>query len=47
MEWAEDDMEIVRSMAQDVGIQLPQAALNGELCPVLKPKRFRLDEYGV
>src|SRR5262245_38296289 len=47
MQWAEDDMEIVRSMAQDVGIQLPQAGLNRELCPVLKPKRFKLDEYGI
>jgi 3-hydroxyisobutyrate dehydrogenase-like beta-hydroxyacid dehydrogenase len=47
MEWAEDDMEIVRSMAQEVGIRLPQAGLNRELCPVLKPKRFKLDEYGV
>jgi 3-hydroxyisobutyrate dehydrogenase-like beta-hydroxyacid dehydrogenase len=47
MEWAEDDMEIVRSMAQDVGIQLPQAGLNRELCPRLKPNRFKLDEYGV
>ena len=47
MEWAEDDLAIVRSMAQDVGIQLPQAGLNRELCPVLKPKRFKLDEYGV
>ena len=46
MAWAEDDMEIVRSMAQDVGIQLPQG-LNRELCPALKPKRFKLDEYGV
>jgi 3-hydroxyisobutyrate dehydrogenase-like beta-hydroxyacid dehydrogenase len=47
MAWAQDDMEIVLSMAQDVGIQLPQAGLNRELCPVLKPKRFKLDEYGV
>jgi len=47
MEWAEDDMAIVRSMAQDVGIDLPQAGLNRELCPVLKPKRFKLDEYGI
>ena len=47
MAWAEDDMEIVQRMAQQVGIGLPQAGLNRELCRTLKPKRFRLDEYGV
>lgn len=47
MAWADDDMEIVETMAQDVGVGLPQAALNRELCRTLKPKRFRLDEYGV
>ena len=47
MAWAEDDMEIVQSMAHDVGIGMPQAGLNRELCRTLKPKRFRLDEYGV
>ena len=47
MAWAEDDMEIVQQMAQDAGIGLPQAGLNRELCRTLKPKRFRLDEYGV
>ena len=47
MAWAEDDLEIVQSMAHDAGIGLPQAGLNRELCRTLKPKRFRLDEYGV
>lgn len=47
MAWADDDMEIVQSMAQDAGIGLPQADLNRELCRTLKPKRFRLEEYGV
>ena len=47
MAWADDDMEIVETMAQDVSVGLPQAALNRELCRTLKPKRFRLDEYGV
>lgn len=47
MAWAEDDMEIVQAMAQDVGVDLPQAGLNRELCRTLKPKRFRLDQYGV
>ena len=47
MAWAEDDMEIVQQMAADRGIALPQAGLNRELCRMLKPKRFKLDEYGV
>jgi 3-hydroxyisobutyrate dehydrogenase len=47
MAWAEDDMEIVQQMAADRGIALPQAGLNRELCRALKPKRFKLDEYGV
>ena len=47
MAWAEDDMEIIQSMAHEVGIGLPQAGLNRELCRTLKPKRFKLDEYGV
>jgi 3-hydroxyisobutyrate dehydrogenase-like beta-hydroxyacid dehydrogenase len=47
MAWTEDDMEIVQAMAHEVGIGLPQAGLNRELCRTLKPKRFRLEEYGV
>jgi 3-hydroxyisobutyrate dehydrogenase len=47
MAWAEDDMEIVQAMAAERGIALPQAGLNRELCRSLKPKRFRLEEYGV
>jgi 3-hydroxyisobutyrate dehydrogenase len=47
MAWAEDDMEIVQQMAHDAGLGLPQAGLNRELCRTLKPKRFKLDEYGV
>ena len=47
MAWAEDDMDIALRMAGQVGIGLPQAGLNRELCRTLKPKRFRLDEYGV
>jgi 3-hydroxyisobutyrate dehydrogenase-like beta-hydroxyacid dehydrogenase len=47
MAWAEDDMEIVQQMAADKGIALPQAGVNRELCRMLKPKRFKLDEYGV
>ncbi len=47
MAWAEDDMAIVQSMAAGKGIALPQAGLNRELCRALKPKRFKLDEYGI
>lgn len=47
MAWAEDDMAIVQAMAQEAGIGLPQAGLNREICRTLKPKRFRLDQYGV
>ncbi len=46
MAWAEDDMEIVQSMAAAKGIGLPQAGVNREICRILKPKRFKLDEYG-
>jgi 3-hydroxyisobutyrate dehydrogenase-like beta-hydroxyacid dehydrogenase len=46
MAWAEDDMEIVQQMASERGIALPQAGLNRELCRSLKPKRFKLEEYG-
>jgi 3-hydroxyisobutyrate dehydrogenase len=31
MAWAEDDMRIVRDLAAEVGIALPQGALNREL----------------
>jgi 3-hydroxyisobutyrate dehydrogenase-like beta-hydroxyacid dehydrogenase len=47
MAWAEDDLDIVQEMAHAAGIGLPQAGLNRELCRTLKPKRFKLDEYGV
>ena len=47
MAWAEDDLEIIQSMAREAGIGLPQAGLNRELCRTLKPKKFRLDEYGI
>lgn len=47
MAWAEDDMDIVQQMAAERGIALPQAGLNRELCRYLKPKRFKLEDYGV
>jgi len=46
MAWAEDDMEIVQAMAAAKGIGLPQAGVNREICRTLKPKRFKLEEYG-
>jgi 3-hydroxyisobutyrate dehydrogenase-like beta-hydroxyacid dehydrogenase len=46
MAWAEDDMKIVQDMAAETGIALPQSALNREICRALKPRRYRLAEYG-
>jgi 3-hydroxyisobutyrate dehydrogenase len=46
MAWAEDDMAIVAEMANEVGIALPQAGVDREICRALKPKRYRLDTYG-
>jgi 3-hydroxyisobutyrate dehydrogenase-like beta-hydroxyacid dehydrogenase len=46
MAWAEDDMKIVADMAVHTGLSLPQAALNREVCRVLKPRRYRLEDYG-
>lgn len=46
MAWAEDDMEIVQAMAAEKGIGLAQAGLNREICRTLKPRRFKLEDYG-
>lgn len=46
MAWAEDDMAIVAEMAAEAGIALPQAGVTRELCRSLKPRRYKLDEYG-
>jgi 3-hydroxyisobutyrate dehydrogenase-like beta-hydroxyacid dehydrogenase len=46
MAWAEDDMAIVGEMAAECGIALPQAGLTREICRALKPRRYKLDEYG-
>jgi 3-hydroxyisobutyrate dehydrogenase len=46
MAWAEDDLKIVQEMAAEAGIGLPQSALNREICRVLRPRRYQLDEYG-
>jgi len=46
MAWADDDMEIVAAMAKEKGLPLRQAEAVHEICRTLKPKRFKLDEYG-
>jgi len=46
MAWAQDDMAIVGEMADDCGISLPQAGVVREICRTLKPRRYRLEEYG-
>lgn len=46
MAWAEDDMAIVAEMAAECGVALPQAGVNREICRALKPRRYKLDEYG-
>ena len=46
MAWAEDDMAIVAEMAANCGVALPQAGVTRELCRLLKPKRYKLEEYG-
>jgi 3-hydroxyisobutyrate dehydrogenase len=46
MAWADDDMAIVAQMAAEAGIALPQAEVNREICRELKPKLYRLEQYG-
>ncbi len=46
MAWAQDDMAIVAEMAEDCGISLPQSGLVREICRTLKPRRYKLEEYG-
>lgn len=46
MAWAEDDLKIVQEMAGQAGIGLPQSALNREICRVLRPRRYQVDQYG-
>jgi 3-hydroxyisobutyrate dehydrogenase len=33
-------------MAAEAGIGLPQSALNREICRVMKPRRYDIDNYG-
>jgi 3-hydroxyisobutyrate dehydrogenase-like beta-hydroxyacid dehydrogenase len=46
MAWADDDLKIVAEMASRSGISLPQAALDREICRVMKPRLHQLAEYG-
>lgn len=46
MAWADDDMAIVAAMAAERGIALPQAEATREICRALKPRRYKLDDYG-
>ena len=46
-DWSAGDIAIVQAMAHEAGLALPQAGLTRELCRALKPKRFKLDDYGV
>ncbi len=46
MAWAEDDMAIVAEMAAACGIALAQADVTRQICRALKPRRFKLDQYG-
>ena len=46
MAWADDDMAIVTQMEHDCGIALPQAGVVRDICRTLKPRRYRLEEYG-
>jgi 3-hydroxyisobutyrate dehydrogenase-like beta-hydroxyacid dehydrogenase len=46
MAWAEDDMAIVEEMARECGLELPQTEVTREICRALKPRRYKLDQYG-
>jgi 3-hydroxyisobutyrate dehydrogenase len=46
MAWAQDDMAIVMDMADECGISLPQAGVVREICRTLKPRRYKIEEYG-
>jgi len=46
MAWAEDDMAIVAEMAREHGLKLPQSEVTREICHALKPRRYKLDDYG-
>jgi 3-hydroxyisobutyrate dehydrogenase len=46
MAWADDDLEIIGAMAEGQGISLPQTDATRAICRTLRPRRYRLNEYG-
>ncbi len=46
MAWADDDMAIVAELAAELGVRLPQSEVTREICRALRPRRYKLDEYG-
>jgi 3-hydroxyisobutyrate dehydrogenase len=46
MAWADDDLAIVAEMARECGLKLPQSEATREICRTLKPRRYKLDQYG-
>jgi 3-hydroxyisobutyrate dehydrogenase len=46
MAWADDDLEIIGAMAGEQGIELRQTDATREICRTLRPRRYRLNEYG-
>jgi 3-hydroxyisobutyrate dehydrogenase-like beta-hydroxyacid dehydrogenase len=46
MAWAEDDMAIVSEMAEQAGIGLPLCGVVREVCRPLRPRRYKLAQYG-
>jgi 3-hydroxyisobutyrate dehydrogenase len=46
MVWADDDLNIIEAMAREQGIALPQTDAVRQACRALRPRRYRLNEYG-
>lgn len=46
MAWADDDMAIIAEMAAELGLALPQSEVTRQICRNLRPRRYKLDEYG-
>ena len=38
--------DILFNMARECGLKLPQSEVTREICRALKPRRYKLDEYG-
>ena len=46
MAWADDDMAIIAEMAREASLKLPQSEVTREICRTLRPRRYKLDQYG-